>query len=109
MIEKRNLFTVSNEKVIERIIDYDAVGINHMVLPKGEGLPIHFANAPVYMIVVRGEITLELDEQDPHAYPAGSILEIPYQTKMDVRNLQDEVTELFVVKAPGPRSMNKDQ
>ena len=106
MIEKHNSFTVTNDKVIERIIDYDAGGINHMVLPKGEGLPIHFANAPVYMIVVRGEITLALDEQDHHTYPAGSILEIPYQTKMDVKNLQDEVTELFVVKAPGPRSMS---
>jgi hypothetical protein len=33
--------------VIERVIDEMAVGINHMILPQGTGLPVHNANAPV--------------------------------------------------------------
>ena len=107
MIEQVSTFTLGDEKVIERILDFDSVGINHMVLPKGEGLPLHNANAPVFMIVTRGEITLALDQQAEHHYPAGHILQIPYGTRMDVKNKRAEVTELFVIKAPGPRAFKK--
>lgn len=105
MIENNVPFTRSEEKVIERIIDEEAVAINHMILPEGTGLPEHFANAPVYMIVARGQITLQLDDQEAHRYEAGNIVRIPYKTKMNVTNTAAAITELFVVKAPGPRSL----
>ena len=102
MIEKQVAYTLSQEKVIERIIEDDNVAINHMILRKGEALPPHHANSNVYMIVTRGEVTLALGEQKPHAYPTGSIMLIPYQTKMNVSNQDEAVLELFVVKAPQP-------
>ncbi len=105
MIEKAIPFSQGDEKVIERVIDEMAVGINHMILPQGTGLPLHNANAPVYMVVARGQITLVLDGQEAHTYDAGNLVMIPYQTRMDVQNTGDAVTELFVIKAPGPRSM----
>ncbi len=105
MIEIAIPFSQGDEKVIERVIDEMAVGINHMILPQGTGLPVHNANAPVYMVVARGQITLVLDDQEAHTYTAGNIVTIPYQTRMDVQNTGEAVTELFVVKAPGPRSM----
>ncbi len=105
MIETKHVFTVTDEKKIEPILDQQAVAINHMVLPEGQGLPVHRANAPVFMVVVRGEITLILDDQEAHAYRAGSIVEIPYGTRMHVTNRQAAVTELFVIKAPGPAAM----
>lgn len=105
MIEKVQPFTLSGEKTIERIIDEDAVAINHMILPKNTGLPEHNANAPVYMIVARGQITLRLDDQEPKTYPAGHIIQIPFKTHMQVVNTGETLTELFVVKAPGPKSM----
>lgn len=103
MIEKQVVYTISQEKMIERLIEDDHVAINHMILRKAEALPEHHANSHVYMIVARGEVTLALDAQEPHSYPAGSIVLIPYQTKMNVSNQQEEVLELFVVKAPSPR------
>ena len=105
MLEQKFAFTVTDEKVIEKIIEDDNAAINHMVLRNGEALPEHFSNSNVYMIVVRGEITLRLGEQEPHAYPRGSIVTIPYRTKMNVYNAQDIVTEIFVVKSPSPRHM----
>jgi quercetin dioxygenase-like cupin family protein len=106
MIEKQFIYTLSQEKVIEKLIEDDNVAINHMILRKAEALPLHRANSNVYMIVARGEVTLALDEQEPHAYPAGSIVLIPYQTRMDVSNQGEALLELFVVKSPSPKHMN---
>lgn len=37
-------------------------------------------------------------------YEAGTLLKIPYHTKMNVRNLHDQTLELIVVKAPAPQN-----
>lgn len=105
MIETKFTFTRPETKVIERIIDEEAVAIMHMVLPQGDRLPEHDANANVKMIVAQGTITLQLDEQEAHDYPAGSILAIPIRTHMNVTNTHEETVELFVVKAPGPKGI----
>lgn len=105
MLERKFDFTLTNSKIIERIIEDENVAINHMVLNRSEALPEHYSNSNVYMIVVRGQVSLVLDEQEEHVYPAGSILAIPLKTKMNVYNQVDEVLELFVVKAPSPSKM----
>ena len=102
MVEKTYNFTRTSGKIIERIIDDENVAINHMILNKGEALPEHFSNSNVYMIVIRGTITIQLGDQPVHNYPAGTIINIPYNIKMNVSNQQEETLEFFVVKAPGP-------
>lgn len=108
MIEQKHEFTFSDLKTIERIVSDDNVDINHMILPKGDALPEHYTNSNVYMIVVRGEISLQLSAQDEHTYPAGSIIAIPYKTKMNARNNHEEVLEFFVIKAPSPKIFAKN-
>lgn len=107
MIEKIFSFTVSDTKLIERIIEDDNAAINHMVLAKGDALPEHYSNSNVYMIIIRGIITVKLSDQDEHIYSAGNILNIPYDTKMNISNQNDDILEFFVVKAPSPRTFNK--
>lgn len=104
MIEKLYSYTVTDSKTIERIIDDENVSINHMVLNRGEALPVHDANSHVYMIVSRGTVSLSLAEQETREYGHGSIINIPYGTRMYVRNEAEPVVELFVVKAPNPRA-----
>lgn len=107
MIEKNFPYTLAESKTIERVLDEEAIAINHMILPQGDRLPEHDANSHVYMIVTRGTISLQLDDQEAHHYGAGSILNIPFKTRMNVINTHEETAELFVVKVPGPRSMPK--
>lgn len=109
MLEKNYKFTVSDTKNIERIIDDDNVNINHMVLTTGTGLPEHYSNSNVYMIIVRGTITLKLCEQEPQKYVAGQIIRIPYNVKMNVNNFDEEVLEFFVVKSPSPKHYGDKQ
>lgn len=103
MLEKVYDFSVLDAKNIERVIDDDNVAINHMTLTKGTGLPEHYSNSNVYMIIVRGTLTLKLDEQEVERYAAGQIVNIPYHVKMNANNSDEEVLEFFVVKSPNPR------
>ena len=103
MIEKAYELSMADEKTVERVIFDENIHYLHMVFPKGEGLPEHFSNSNVYMTVVRGKLSIGLDDQEIHGYPAGTLLKIPFQTKMNVRNLDDAILELIVVKAPAPK------
>ncbi len=104
MLEKNYKFTLTEVKNIEKIIDDENVVINHMILSKDTGLPEHYSNSNVYMIIVRGTMTIKLDEQEPHEYISGQILSIPYNVKMNINNFKDEILEFFVVKSPNPRN-----
>jgi quercetin dioxygenase-like cupin family protein len=82
----------------------DNVNYIHMVFGKGEGLPEHYSNSNVYMNVIRGTLTIGLGDQEAHDYEKGTLLEIPYNIKMNVGNSHEQVLELIVVKAPAPKN-----
>jgi quercetin dioxygenase-like cupin family protein len=82
----------------------DNVNYIHMVFGKGEGLPEHYSNSNVYMNVIRGTLTIGLGDQEAHDYEKGTLLEIPYNIKMNVGNSHEQTLELIVVKAPAPKN-----
>ncbi|MEA4815979.1 MAG: cupin domain-containing protein [Lachnospiraceae bacterium] len=102
MIEKEYRFSRTDEKAIEKVIFDENLHYIHMVFNRGEGLPEHFSNSNVYMTVVRGRLSIGLDEQEPHEYEAGTLLKISVQTKMNVKNLHPDTLEVIIVKAPAP-------
>lgn len=102
MIQKDYTLSITNEKVVEKVLFDENLHYLHMVFPKGEGLPEHFSNSTVYMTVLRGTLSIGLGEQDIYDYEAGTLLKIPYNTKMNVNNLHSDTLELIVVKAPAP-------
>lgn len=104
MIEKVYNYTTKDEKAVEKIIMDENLNYIHMVFNKDEGMPEHYSNSNVYMTVLRGTLSIDLDEQDTHEYKKGDILEIPYNVKMNVRNLHDETLELIIIKAPAPKN-----
>ncbi|KAB3532197.1 cupin domain-containing protein [Alkaliphilus serpentinus] len=103
MIQENYKYSVTNEKIIERIIDDHNIHLNHMVLTKGTSLPEHFSNSNVYMIVIRGTMSLKLNQEDTQLYVVGDIINIPFNTKMNVNNNHEDILEFFVIKAPNPK------
>lgn len=103
MIEKNYKYTLTNEKVIEKIVDDENIHLNHMVLVKETGLPEHYSNSNVYMVIVRGVMTIKLNDEEANKYTVGDILNIPYNTKMNVKNFDEEILEFFVFKTPNPK------
>jgi quercetin dioxygenase-like cupin family protein len=104
MIEKEYKFSRTDETVIEKVLLDENLHCLHMVLNQNDRLPEHVTNANVYMTVVRGRLSIGLNEQDVHEYEAGTLLKIPFQTRMDARNLYPETLELLVIKAPAPKN-----
>jgi quercetin dioxygenase-like cupin family protein len=102
MIEKMYSLSQGDEKAVEKVLFDENVHYLHMVFNKGDGLPEHYSNSNVYMTVVRGTLSIGLNDQEIHEYAAGTLLKIPFQTKMNVRNTHDSTLELIVVKAPAP-------
>ncbi len=104
MVEKVYKMTLGDTKTMERVIADENIHYMHMIFNKDEGAPEYFSNAIVYMTVVRGTLSIALDEQEIHRYEKGTVLNIPFNTKMNIKNLDDEVLEIFVVKAPAPKA-----
>lgn len=102
MVEEVFKLARGNQKAVEKIIFDENVHYLHMVFNKDEGLPEHYSNSNVYMTVIRGTLSIALDDQEIHEYEDGTLLKIPFETKMNVNNLHDETLELVVVKAPAP-------
>jgi len=103
MVEQVFRLYKGNKKTIEKVLLDENINYMHMVLNKTEGLPEHFSNSNLYMTVLRGRLSIGLDDQEVHEYEAGDLLKIPFNTKMNVKNLHDETLELIVVKAPAPK------
>lgn len=104
MIEQIFKLAKGNEKAIEKVVFDENIHYLHMVFNQNEGLPEHFSNSNVYMTVIRGTLSIGLNEQEVHEYASGTLLKIPFQTKMDVKNLHTDTLELIVVKAPAPKN-----
>lgn len=102
MIEQIYEMSIGDEKIVEKVIQDENIHYIHMVFNKGEGLPEHFSNSNVYMTVIRGRLSIGLNEQIVHRYEKGTLLKIPVNTRMNVKNLSDDVLELIVVKSPAP-------
>jgi quercetin dioxygenase-like cupin family protein len=102
MLEQIYQMARNQNHTIEKVIADENVHYNHMIFGKNEGLPEHFSNSNVYMTVIRGLLSIGLDEQEIHEYPVGTVLKIPKGIKMNVKNRRREPLELIVVKAPAP-------
>lgn len=105
MVEQIFKLSRNNEKSVGKVIEDDNLHYLQMVFNKNEGLPEHFSNSNVYMTVIRGVLSIGLDDQEIHEYEAGTLLKIPFKTRMNVKNLHEETLELIVVKAPAPQKM----
>ncbi len=107
MIEQIFKISTGDKKAVEKVIFDENINYIHMVFNKDEGLPEHFSNSNVYMTVVRGRLSIGLNDQDIQTYDKGSVLKIPIDTKMNVENLNKDVLELIVVKSPAPENFKK--
>ena len=96
MIEQIYEMSTGDEKAVERVIQDENIHYIHMVFNKDEGLPEHFSNSNVYMTVVRGTLSIGLNDQTVHQYDKGTLLKIPVNTKMNVKNLFENVQELLL-------------
>ncbi|MBN1520175.1 MAG: cupin domain-containing protein [Spirochaetales bacterium] len=105
MIERRYEFSLLDTQAMEKVVDDERVNINHIVVEPGKIVPVHVSNSHIHQIVVRGTLSLSLEDGPFNEHPAGSIVSVPFNQKMAIENHGADVLEFFVVKAPNPRDM----
>ncbi|HHX78671.1 MAG TPA: hypothetical protein GX695_02835 [Acholeplasmataceae bacterium] len=107
MIEKIFKLKQTDNKVIEKVIVNDHLHYMHAIFPQHEGLPLHQSNANVYMTVLRGKLSIGLNDEDVKIYAPMTVLSIPFNTKMNVRNEHSDILEIIIFKTPAPGDFYK--
>lgn len=106
MIETVHQFSPAGVALaMEKVVDDERVNINHIVVPPGEAVPTHASNSYVHQIIVRGTLSLSLEDGEFNHYGSGTIVFVPFNQRMVIQNQGSETLEFFVVKAPNPRDM----
>ncbi|MHB1154736.1 MAG: cupin domain-containing protein [Eubacteriales bacterium] len=82
MVEQVFQLSRGNEKAVEKVLFDENVHYLHMVFNKNEGLPEHLSNSNVYMTVIRGRLSIGLDDFDIHEYEAGTLLKCIFRSKL---------------------------
>ncbi|HQJ40644.1 MAG TPA: hypothetical protein PK449_03715, partial [Exilispira sp.] len=61
MVENVFKLKKSSQKLIEKVIMDENIHYMHMVFGKDDSLPTHFTNSNVYMTVLRGNLSIDLN------------------------------------------------
>jgi quercetin dioxygenase-like cupin family protein len=85
-------------KKIERLVEDPQFHLVHMIFNPDEGLPIHPAHANLYMTVLSGTLSIQLNDDPLLIVKAKSVVKIPLGTVMNVKNLHADQLELLVIK-----------
>ncbi len=95
-------FSSMREKTVERLVRNADVAISHMILPAGEAIEGHRANTHVYFIITHGMVTVRHSDTQEEKYVQGTVVHLPPDTWMELRNEGPGTFEMFVVRAPNP-------
>ncbi len=93
-------FTSSREKTIERLVAHPNAAISHMIIPAGEKVDGHKTTTNVYFIITHGMVTVRHSDSQEVKHVQGTIVHLPPETWMELRNDGPGIFEMFVVRAP---------
>ncbi|WP_041081032.1 cupin domain-containing protein [Thermotoga profunda] len=89
-----------------KIVDQKHLLIMQIALKPGQSVPEHKANSNVHLLVLKGSITVTLNNMTAKL-KEGDLLPIEYQTPMSIKNNGDENATFLVIKTPNPSEMEK--
>lgn len=99
MLEKLSQFTLDSNDIFEELVQKDGFRLNHVIIKPGKFFPPHPTDANITILVVNGDLTLKLGEQDSKIFTKGSIIEVAKGVMSELGNGSDKLTECFVVKS----------
>ena len=94
-----------NEKMGSRkLVDEKYFLLMQAALKPGQSVPQHNANSNVHILVVRGEVVINLDGTESLARE-GSLLPVSHQTSMNIKNKSGQDASFLIIKTPNPSEM----
>ena len=86
------------------VINQPYLQIMQAALRPGQMVPQHNANSNVHLLVIRGQIVVDLAGKE-FPLKEGDILPVAYQTSMHIDNNSKENASFLIIKAPNPSEM----
>ena len=87
-----------------KLVDEKYLLLMQAALKPGQSVPQHNANSNVHILVVRGEIVINLDGTESLA-GEGALLPVGHQTPMNIRNQSVRDASFLIIKTPNPSEM----
>lgn len=84
------------------LIDEEHLFLRQLVLGPGDSIPRHRADSNVYLLLLEGQISLEVDKEEK-ALLKGSLFPVRRGDSMRFGNFSKEEALLLIFKAPNPR------
>lgn len=97
-MEKVYHYTITDQETMENVFKDEKFLMNHVIIPPGKVFPKHPTDATVYALIIRGELSIAIENNEPKTFNAGQLVNIPKGITTELGNRGDEVLELFVVK-----------
>lgn len=87
-----------------KLIDEKCLLMMQAALKPAQSVPQHAANSNVHILVVKGEVVIDLNGVEILA-KEGSLVPIAYKTSMNVTNKSDRNASFLIIKTPNPSEM----
>lgn len=97
-MEKVYQYTITDQEIFENVFKDEKLLMNHVVIPPGKVFPKHPTDAIVYALIIRGELSATIEDNERKTFKSGQLVNIPKGANTELGNRGDEPLELFVVK-----------
>ncbi|HNX82761.1 MAG TPA: cupin domain-containing protein [Candidatus Omnitrophota bacterium] len=87
-----------------KLVDEKYFLLMQVALRPGQSVPAHNANSNVHIMVVRGEVVINLNGTEHYAQE-GSLVPVVYKTAMNITNRANKDASFLIIKTPNPTEM----
>ncbi len=98
MLARLFKYTIEEKDIFENILKDENIMLNHMIIESGKFFPKHPTDAHVYIIVVKGELSISLGDETKKTYKKGDVIDVDKGIESFLGNESDDFTECFVIK-----------
>ncbi len=88
------------------LVDQTHLLMMQVALKPGQMVPQHNANSNVHIIVLEGDVVINLAGKDVPA-KKGDLVPIAFKTPMNIKNKSPEKATFLIIKTPNPSQMEK--
>lgn len=89
-----------------KLVDEDYLLMMQVALKPGDKVPDHQADSNVHILVLEGEVVVQL-EGDDTAAPKGSLVPVKKGTAMHIRNDGESNATFVIMKTPHPATLQE--
>lgn len=97
-MEKVYHYTITDQEIFENIFKDEKLLMNHVVVPPNKVFPKHPTDAVVYVLIIRGELSITIEDHETKTYKVGQLVNIPKGVNSVLGNRGEDLLELFIVK-----------